>query len=223
MTQYFVLAEQIPHPSQLQSEFQAYVNDRMVYFDILGFTFIAYTETTGQVLHIIVPLLSMILSYYFLHTKGISRRYVRKEITYGFFVTLFSLFLGCVVCYLIAFELDMNGKSMSWYYRSYFSVALYCFPTVLVASFFYAQLVRTRDSPLSLALQAQARLNGVNIFWALGSIILTLMGYRTAYVLMMPVLVTLIVNTIIGLTKSQNTSKQYSKNEIRWNESINCL
>lgn len=186
---------------------QAYVNGRMVYFDFLGYTFISYSESTGQILHIVIPILSVILSYYFLHTKGISRRYVRKEIRYGFLVTILSFVLGLIVCYLIAFELDMNGKAMSWYNRTYFSVALYCFPSLAVASFFYAQLVRTRDSPLSLALQAQARLNGVNLVWALGSILLTVFGFRTGYVLMMPVLVTLIVNTIIGLTKAQNTSE----------------
>lgn len=179
----------------------------MVYFDFLGYTFIAYTESTGQVLHIIIPILSVVLSFYFLHIKGISRRYLRKEIRYGFFVTIFSLFLGFIVCYLIAIELDFSGKSMSWYNRTYFAVPLYCLPSLAVSAFFYAQLVRTRDTPLSLALQAQARLNGVNLVWALGCIVLTLMGYRVAYVLMMPVLVSLIVNTIIGLTKSQNTSK----------------
>lgn len=179
----------------------------MVYFDFLGYAFIAYTESTGQILHIIIPILSVVLSFYFLHIKGISRRYLRKELRYGFFVTIFSIFLGCVVCYLIANELDFNGKSMSWYNRTYFSVALYCLPSLAVSAFFYAQLVRTRDTPLSLALQAQARLNGVNLMWALGSIILTLMGFRVGYVLMMPVLVSLIVNTIIGLTKSQNTSR----------------
>lgn len=178
----------------------------MVYFDFLGYIFVAYTESTGQLLHIIIPILSVVLSFYFLHIKGISRRYLRKELRYGFLVTIFSLFLGFCVCYLIAVELDFNGKSMSWYNRTYFSVALYCLPSIAVSAFFYAQLVRTRDTPLSLALQAQARLNGVNLVWALGSVVLTLMGFRTAYVLMMPVLVSLIVNTVIGLTKSQNTS-----------------
>lgn len=179
----------------------------MVYFDVLGYTFISYSESTGQIVHLIISIWSVILSYYLLHTKGISRRYVRKEIRYGFFVTIFSLFLSGLVCYLIAYELDFNGKSMSWYNRTYFSIALYCLPSLAVASFFYAQLVRTRDTPLSLALQAQARLNGVNLVWALGCVALTIFGYRTAYVLMFPVFVTLIVNTIIGLTKSQNKSE----------------
>lgn len=179
----------------------------MVYFDFLGYAFIAYTEPTGQILHIIIPILSVALSFYFLHIKGISRRYLRKELRYGFFVTIFSLFLGGMVCHLIAMELDFNGKSMSWYNRTYFSVALYCLPSLAVSAFFYAQLVRTRDTPLSLALQAQARLNGVNLMWSLGSVILTVMGFRTAYILMVPALVSLVVNTVIGLTKAQNTSK----------------
>lgn len=182
----------------------------MVYFDFLGYTLVSYSESTGQILHIFVPMLSLILSYYFLHTKGISRRYVRKEIRYGFFVTIFSLFLGLIVGYLMAFELDFNGKSMSWYNRTYLSITLYCLPTLAIAAIFYTKLVRTRDSPLSLALQAQARLNGVNLVWALGSIILTIFGYRTAYVLMMPVFISLMVSTIIGLTNSQNTSRFHS-------------
>lgn len=168
----------------------------MVYFDLLGYTFVAYA------------ILSVILSYYFLRTKRIL---ACKEICYGFSVTILSIFVGLVVCYLIATELDFNGKSMSWYNRTYFSVALYCFPTFTVASaFFYALLlVRTRNSPLSLALQTQARLNGVNIVWATASVVLTLMGYRSGYVLVFPVFITLIVNTIIGMTKLQNTSELF--------------
>lgn len=178
----------------------------MVYFDFLGYIFVAYTESTGQLLHIAVAAFSLILSYTFLNTKGAPRRNLRKEIRYGFLVTIFSFFLGCLICYLIAFELDWRGKSMSWYNRTYFSIVLYCLPTLAIASFFYIHLTRTRDSPLSLALQTQGRLNGVNIMWALGCIILTAFGYRSAYVLMFPVLISLIVNIVISVTRSQNTS-----------------
>lgn len=186
--------------------FKAYAAGRMVYFDFLGYFFIAYSESTGQLLHIAVASFSLILSYTFLNTKGAPRRNLRKEIHYGFLVTIFSFFLGCIICYLIAFELDWRGKSMSWYNRTYFSIVLYSLPSLAVASFFYVQLTRTRDSPLSLALQTQGRLNGVNIVWALGCIILTSFGYRSAYVLMFPVLISLMVNMVIGLTRSQNTS-----------------
>lgn len=183
----------------------------MVYYDILGYTFISYTELTGKIWNIIIPLLSVILSYYVLHTKGIPFREVLKEIGFSCLVTLLSFILGGVVCLLIAYILDLCGKTMSWYYCTYFSIALYCLPTLAINSFFYARLVRKRDSPLSLALQTQAHLIGVNLVYAAGSFLLSL-GYRTAYVFMVPCIVTLIVNAIIGLTKSQNASKSLYEN-----------
>lgn len=186
---------------------QAYASGRMVYFDLFGYIFISYSESSGQLLHFGVSIASILLTYYILHTKGISRRYVRKEILFGFFVTLVSFCLAIFVCYLIASELDLNGKSMSWYNRTYFSIILYCFPSAVIASLFYAQLTRTRDSPLSLGLQTQARLGGVNTVWALLCFALNLFKYRTAYVLMVPVLITLVVNVSIWLTRSQNTSE----------------
>lgn len=179
----------------------------MVYFDILGFTFISYSELMGQILNIVIPILSVIVSYYILHDKNVSSCHVFVECL----STICSLLLSGLLCYLIAIGLDFSGKTMSWYNHTYYSIALYGFPTLAVASVFYAIPLHTRcflsNSPLTLALQTQARLNGVNLVWAVGSIILTILGYRSAYVLMMPVLVTLIVNAIIGLTKSQNTSE----------------
>lgn len=179
----------------------------MVFFDFIGFFFIAYTETTGQLLNILVAIASVGVSYYLLQAKGIKPRYIRKEIVYGLSATVAALILGNIVCYLIATELDFSGESMSWFYRTYFSILLFCFPSAAVHAAFYAQLTRTRDSPLSLGLKAQARLIGVNLFWAILSIGLTLIGYRTAYVFLIPNLISLIVNVVIALLKAQNTSK----------------
>lgn len=179
----------------------------MVYFDFIGFFFIAYSEGTGQLLNILVAIASVVVSYYLLQAKGIKPRYIRKEIFYGLSATIGALVLGNVACYLIATELDFSGKSMSWFNRTYFSIFLFCFPSAAVHAAFYAQLTRTRDSPLSLGLKAQARLIGVNLFWAILSLGLTFTGYRTAYVLMIPNLIVLIVNVVIAILKAQNTSE----------------
>lgn len=179
----------------------------MVYFDFLGYIFIAYTEATGQILNVIVVAASVIISYFALQTKGINRRYVRKEIVYGFLATVFGYIISKGVCWLIATELDLNGKSMSWFNHTSLVVALYICPSLAVHCLFYAQLTRTRDSPLSLGLKAQARLCGVNLIWAFLTLGLTVAGFRSAYVFMVPVLVTLFTNTLIIVTKAQNTSK----------------
>lgn len=186
---------------------QAYETGRMIYYDFIGLYFFAYSESTGQLLNILVAVASVVVSYYLLQAKGIKPRYIRKEIFFGLSATMGALFLGNCVCYLIATELDFSGKSMSWYYRTYFSISLFCFPSAAVHAAFYAQLRRTRDSPLSLGLKAQARLIGVNLFWAILTIGLTLSGYRTAYVFMILNLISLIVSVVIALLKAQNTSE----------------
>lgn len=172
----------------------------MVYFDVLGYIFISYNELIGQILHIAIPILSVMLSYYFVHTKGISRGQVFREFLIGLVVTVVASFVSSLfVCYWIAQMLDYFGKTMSWYNLTFFSIGLYCFPTLAIASIFNI-LFRLKS-----ASHAQARLNGVNACWAFASIIITVMGYRSGYVLMVPVLVFLVVSTIIGLTKSQHS------------------
>lgn len=196
----------------------------MVYYDLLGFTFIAYSESTGQIINIVVAIASVIVSYYILQAKGIKPRYVRKEILYGFFITICAFILGNIVCFLIATELDFSEKSMSWYHRTIFSITLYCFPSAAVHVLFYSQSTSTRDSPLSLGLKAQARLNGVNLFWALVTIVLMALGYRTAYIFMVPILITLLTNIFIGALKAQNSrNNDYLMIQIHANKIENIL
>lgn len=179
----------------------------MEYYDILNFIFISYSEPTGYILNIFIAILSVTQSYYFLHAKNVSCCHVFWEFCFGLFATICSLLMGGIVCYLIAIELDFSGNTMSWYSHTYYSIALYGFPMLAVESVFYAIPWHVRNSLLSLALQTQAHLNGVNFVWTVGIIILTILRYRSAYVLMMPVLLTWIVNVIIGLIKPQNTSE----------------
>lgn len=94
--------------------YQAYETGRMVYFDYLGYIFIAYSESLGQGINYIVAIASLVIPYFILQTKGINRRMVRKEILKGFFVLVGGFVLGNIICFLIAFEIDFSGKSMSW-------------------------------------------------------------------------------------------------------------
>lgn len=87
----------------------------MVFFDLIGFAFVAYTETTGQILNLVISLISIGVSFYSLKARGINQRTIRKEIFCGFIVTIICFAVGNLLCYVIAHELDLSGKSMSWY------------------------------------------------------------------------------------------------------------
>lgn len=179
----------------------------MVFFDYLGFTFIAYTETAGQVLNLVISLISIFVTFYSLRARGINQRTIRKEILCGLFVTIICTALGIILCHVIATELDWSGKVMSWYQHTFFAVLLYCCPALAIHTIFYSGLTRNRETALSLGLKVQARINGVNLLWSLITIVVTLIGYRSAYVFMLPVLVHLITMSITALLKAQNSSK----------------
>ena len=140
-------------------------------------------------------------------SAGINRRIVRQEILKGFFINILAFALSLGVSYIVATELDWNGKSMTWYQHTFFVIPLYCVPALAVHCIFYSQLTRNRESALSLGLKVQARLNGTNLLWALVTIALTVAGYRSAHVFMIPLLIVTLSNTVIGVLRVQNSSE----------------
>lgn len=180
----------------------------MVFFDFLGFGFVAYSESIGQVLNLIIGLFSIIVQFYYFRMKGISFRLIRKEILCGFFISILGTALGMLFSHVVATELDWSGKSMSWYQHTFFAVLLYCCPAVAMHVLFYSGLTRNRETALSLGLKVQARINGVGLFWSLITIAVTLIGYRSAYVFLLPVTVHLVTSIVIILAKLQNSSEK---------------
>jgi hypothetical protein len=62
-----------------------------------------------------------------------------------------------------------------------------------------------KRNPLSLGLNVQARLNGINLFWGIITIGLTLAGYRSGYLMMITLTITLISNVVIFMFGLQNS------------------
>lgn len=181
----------------------------MVYYDFFGFFFIAYSAQTGLLLNVIISILSVTVSILVLHIKGISRRCVRREILYGLVATVISMVVGAAFCYGLAYVLDLTGRSMSWYTRTYFAILLYMFPVIAFAVATFVHFGRKRDAPISTALLVQSWLSGVNILWAVLCIAMSVAGYRSAYVIMVPLLVALITNSFIGIFRLQNTIRTW--------------
>lgn len=193
-------SEELAHP-------KAYESDKMVYYDLLGFYFVVYTETTGKLLNVLVALASIIIPYLLIQAKGIKPHHIRKEIFKGFIILVISFLLGLGLSYLIAIELDFSGHAMSWYNRTYFVIILYSLPSVALHAIFYSGFFHESDSSLSLGLKTQARLIGVNAFWACITLGLCYCDYRTSYVFMISNLIHLISCVTIAVLKAQNTSK----------------
>ncbi|EDS40295.1 conserved hypothetical protein [Culex quinquefasciatus] len=186
--------------------------EHTVYFDFLGLIFIFYSADTAFMINLSVVLLSIIIPFLSLarlgSTSGSHGRQIRSETMIGFVATFLGAGVGGVVCFLLAYQLDLLGSSMSWYSSTNLVLGVYCCPALLshcIVHMLCGNVFGSKTTPLSLALKVQARLNGVNLFWGMITLGVTFTGYRTAYIFMILIFFSLLSSTLISMFAVQNS------------------
>jgi hypothetical protein len=183
-----------------------------VYFDYLGFVFVHYPKETGVIINFIVVTLAITIPFLALAkntAKGHSKS-ILSETIIGLISLFVGLLVGLLVCYLIGFYLDKAGHTMSWYTNTIFASSIYGCAMLLVAVFSYDVIdtaLANKRSPLSLGLKVQARINGVNIFWGILTLGMSVLGLRSGYLFMMVLFINLLASIFIfffGLNNSSN-------------------
>lgn len=181
-----------------------------MYFDFLGVVLVNYTKEIGSIINFVVTILAITVPYLSLKksTVSIHSKHILKET----FLGLISIFVGVaaslLVCYVTAYFLDKTGHSMSWYRNTFMAIGIYSSATVWFLLFAYDvfdMVFANKQSPLSLGLKVQARINGINIFWGILTIGLTVLGIRSAYLFMFVLLINLLSTIGIFLFKLQNS------------------
>ncbi|XP_058460663.1 endoplasmic reticulum metallopeptidase 1-like [Malaya genurostris] len=184
--------------------------EHTVYFDFLGLFFIFYSADVGLMINLSVVLLSIIIPFLALarSTSGTHGREIRSETIIGFVATFLGAAASALICFFIGYQLDLLGRSMSWYSSTNLVLGIYCCPALLCLCLVHiacAKVLASKTTPLSLALKVQARLNGVNLFWGMVTLGITFTGYRIAYVFMILILFSLLSNTLISMFGLQNS------------------
>ena len=64
-----------------------------------------------------------------------------------------------------------------------------------------------KKTPISLGLKVQARLNGVNLFWSVIVLGLTVAGYRVGYLFMIILFISLVANIVNFVCQLNNSGK----------------
>lgn len=183
-----------------------------VYFDFLGFFFVHYAKDIGAVINFAVVLFAITLPFLTLTTVKAHTKNVLKETLIGFFSMLVGNGCSGLVLYLTAYFIDKADYSMGWYRSTFLAPGIYSTLVILVHVFVQDVLnitVASRESPLSLGLRVQARLNGINVFWGVATLTATIFGFRSGYLLMIIILFNLITNLIIYLAKLHNTINKW--------------
>lgn len=179
-----------------------------VYFDFLGFFFVHYPKDIGAVINFVVVLTAIALPFLTLTTVKSHTRNVLSETLIGFFSVVIGSGCSGLLLYLTAYFIDKSDYSMGWYRSTFLAPGIYSTLAVLAHVFVQDVLnftVASRESPLSLGLRVQARLNGVNVFWGVGTLTITLFGFRFGYLPMIIILINLITNFILLFTKLHNS------------------
>lgn len=200
LTKAIANSEELENPNK-------YISEGEVFFDVLGIFFISYSKKFADYMNYVVVSLSIFLPYLFLSkaTQGINRKHLRYEITLGFLINVICFVSANAISYAIAYDLDLHGRSMSWFSNTFLVIATYSVATVFIQCLVHLLFSGDNKSPMSLALKTQARITGCSLFWGYLTAAITLAGYRIGYVLLVPLLITLITNTLIGIFDYQNT------------------
>lgn len=187
-------------------------DDYAVYFDYLGMVFVHYTKEMGAIINFIIAILSIAFPFLSLNkaTASTHSKHILKETILGLVSITVGIGLSLLVCYLMGFFIDKSGYSMTWYRNTILAIGIYGSATLLslmLANDIIDMTLANKNSPISLGLKVQARLNGVSILWSILTLGITILGFRSGYLFMIILLFNLITNFVIFFLRFQNSGE----------------
>lgn len=183
-----------------------------VYFDFLGFFFVSYSKATGIIVNIVVSVLAVAIPFIVqIKMKLTNCGKVMKETVTSFVTILLSTIMSLAACFLMGLIMNSTANAMFWFNATILSLGVYSTLAVLVQVLVYhassvmpgkfqrrnskgKEFVRDK---YAVREQMQARLNGVNLFWAVLCIVVTSLGLRLGYLMMIMLLISLITNIVM--------------------------
>ncbi|XP_053657858.1 endoplasmic reticulum metallopeptidase 1-like [Anopheles marshallii] len=177
-----------------------------VFFDVLGLFFVHYSASTGRIINVTLAVLSLLLPLMELcrPVRRVGERNILKQTLVGLLGTVCGTAASLAVVLIIANRLDAVGRAMAWFSTPYLILGLYGCPVILVHCFAHRLCnywFDDKKTVLNLTQTVRSRLIGVNLFWTLLIIPLTLANIRSAYIFVVILLLSLlstILTSVLG-------------------------
>lgn len=184
-----------------------------VYYDFLGLFFVSYTKTVGAVINTIISILAVTIP--FLEQTQLKKnnlKIILKETLIASATFIIATVLSIAVCLLMGWIMNFADNAMFWYNATILSLGVYCSSAIIVqvgifhassviANRYWRQSSKNEDK-FEKRRRCQAQINGINLCWAVVVILLTSVGSRLGYVLMIMLAISLITNLIIFLIQT---------------------
>ncbi|KAH8372470.1 hypothetical protein KR093_011686, partial [Drosophila rubida] len=186
---------------------EAYKDGHAVFFDFLGLYFIHYSEATGISLNYGVAIATIILIvvsiWRMAAVSQVSICHVIRWFILVFIIQLISFVLALVLPIVVTYAMDSFGLSLTYYSTPLLVVGLYVCPSLIGLSLpitIYYSL--QRNDKLSNPYHLQLALHSQAILLAVIAAAVTYLGYRSAYIFVIPLLfyvASLVINLLTTL------------------------
>ncbi|KAL7737087.1 hypothetical protein ACLKA6_005304 [Drosophila palustris] len=170
---------------------QAHNNGHSVFFDFLGLYFVHYSEATGKSLNFGVAGAAIILIFISMWRMSVISQvsicHVIRWFILVMVIQVISFVLSLALPMVIAYGMDSLGLSLTYYSTPMLIVGLYVCPSLLGLSLpitIYYSL--QRNNKISAPYHLQLALHSQAVILALLAIALTVLGIRSTYVVIIP-------------------------------------
>ncbi|ALC42480.1 CG11961 [Drosophila busckii] len=185
-----------------------------VYYDVMGWFLVFYTETEGIILNVFVSLAAILTCSLAIklmsQNTGIKLEKMLKRTLHTFVVLILAVLAGAVLAIIMGCFMDLVHLPLSWFTHNWLALGLYFCPfffglAMVPALYFHY----TATDRFPIGQRVQLLLHCHCLFLALLTLVLTICGIRSTFVLMISCLfytVALIFNL---------ATKLYSRN-VAW-------
>ncbi|KAL9918602.1 endoplasmic reticulum metallopeptidase 1 isoform 1-T4 [Glossina fuscipes fuscipes] len=169
-----------------------YAEGNIVFYDILGWFIIYYSDQTGVIINITVSVLFLLTLMIYIWNMANQTGMFRRRILLKF-ITIFGIQFVTINCALlmtviIAIFLDAIGAPMSWFSKPWMIFGLYFCPIFFILGILPSiYLSHIKDYGLPLAYSIQLLMHSHCLLLTLLTIALVSLGIRSAFLIMLGV------------------------------------
>ncbi|EDW61973.1 endoplasmic reticulum metallopeptidase 1 isoform X1 [Drosophila virilis] len=161
-----------------------------VYYDVMGWFLVFYTETEGIILNVVVSIGAIVvcgLAIKLMATNsGIKLQKMLKRTLHTFILLILGVVAGATLPIIIAVFMDITHMPLSWFTHNWLMLGLYFCPFffgVAIVPALYFHYTATDRFPIGQRVQLLMHCHC--LFLALLTLVLTICSIRSAFVLML--------------------------------------
>ncbi|XP_034106704.1 endoplasmic reticulum metallopeptidase 1 isoform X1 [Drosophila albomicans] len=161
-----------------------------VYYDVMGWFLVFYTETEGIILNVVVSIAAIVacgLAIKLMSVNtGIKLEKLLKHTLHTFTAQILAVVAGAALTLIIAVFMDLIHLPLSWFTHNWLMLGLYFCPFFVglgMVPAFYFQYTKNPRFPIGQ--RVQLLLHCHCLFLALLTLVLTICSIRSAFVLML--------------------------------------